>query len=143
VVWGGLHGLYLAVERFLQRRFAGAAIAQTWLYRVWLALVTYLLVNVTWVFFRAQDFPTAWRMITSMFGFAPEEAGTPLPTLWIIQVVVTITAMVTIHWRMRDTTIEAVVQKMPAWLIGLALGVMLFLVIITQGSGNAFIYFQF
>ena len=68
VVWGGLHGLYLAVERFLQGRFAGAAIAQTWLYRVWLALVTYLLVNLTWVFFRAQDFPTAWRMITSMFG---------------------------------------------------------------------------
>ena len=143
VVWGGLHGLYLGVERFLKGRFGGVAIAQTWLFRVWLGLLTYLLVNLTWVFFRAQDFPTAWRMITSMFGFAPEDAATPLPTLWIIQVVVTISALVAIHWRMRDTSIEAVVQKTPAWLIGLALGVMLFLVIITQGSGNAFIYFQF
>ena len=143
VVWGGLHGLYLGVERFLKGRFGGVAIAQTWLFRVWLGLLTYLLVNLTWVFFRAQDFPTAWRMITSMFGFAPEDAATPLPTLWIIQVVVTISALVAIHWRMRDTSIEAVVQKTPAWQIGLALGDMLFLVIITQGSGNAFIYFQF
>jgi alginate O-acetyltransferase complex protein AlgI len=143
VVWGGLHGLYLAVERLLTARFAGAAIAQTWLFRVWLALLTYFFVNLTWVFFRAEDFATAWRMITSMFGFAPQDAGTPLPTLWIVQVVVTIVAMVAIHWRMRDTSIEAVVQKIPAPLLGVTLGAMLFLIIITQGSGNAFIYFQF
>ena len=143
VVWGGLHGLYLAVERLLKARFAGAAIAKTWLFRVWLALVTYFFVNLTWVFFRAQDFGMAWRMMTAMFGFAPEDAGTPLPTLWIIQVVVTIVAMVVIHWRMRDTDIETVVQKAPAWLLGVTLAAMLFLIIITQGSGNAFIYFQF
>jgi alginate O-acetyltransferase complex protein AlgI len=143
VVWGGLHGLYLSVERLLTARFAGAAIAKTWLFRVWLALVTYFFVNLTWVFFRAQDFGTAWRMITSMFGFAPQDAGTPLPTLWIIQVAVTIVAMVAIHWRMRDTSIETVVQKTPAWLLGVTLAAMLFLIIITQGSGNAFIYFQF
>ena len=143
VVWGGLHGLYLAVERFLRGRFAGAAIARTWLFRIWLALFTYFLVNLTWVFFRAEDFDMAWRMITAMFGFAPDDAGTPLPTLWIIQVVVTITALVAIHWRMRDTDIESVVQKTPAWILGVALAAMLFSIIITQGSGNAFIYFQF
>jgi alginate O-acetyltransferase complex protein AlgI len=143
VVWGGLHGLYLAAERFLKARFSGAAIAGTWPFQVLLGIVTYLLVNLTWVFFRAQDFATAWRMITSMFGFAPEGAGTPLPTLWIIEVSVTVAALVGIHWRMRDTSIEAVVQKIPAWLLGITLAAMLFLVIITQGSGNAFIYFQF
>ncbi len=143
VVWGGLHGLYLAAERFLTGRFAGAAIAKTWLFRIWLAVVTYLLVNLTWVFFRAEDFGTAWRMITSMFGFAPADAGTPLPTLWIVQVAVTIVLMVGIHWRMRDTDIESVVKKAPAWLLGVTLAAMLFLIIITQGSGNAFIYFQF
>ena len=54
VVWGGLHGTYLAVERWLKARFAGwkpgpAAI-------VALGLLTYVLVNITWVFFRAEDF---------------------------------------------------------------------------------------
>lgn len=143
VVWGGLHGLYLAVERLLSARFAGAAIARTWLFRVALALLTYFLVNLTWVFFRASDFATAWRMITAMFGFAPAGAGTPLPTLWMLQVVAVILCMVVIHWRMRDTSIERVVSKVPSWLLGMVLGAMLFLIIITQGSGNAFIYFQF
>ena len=143
VVWGGLHGLYLAAERFLTARFADIAIAKTWLFRVLLALFTYFLVNLTWVFFRAPDFATAWRMITSMFGFAPDASKTPLPTLWIIQVAVTIALLVGIHWRMRDTDIESVVRKAPTWLLGMTLAVMLFLIIITQGSGNAFIYFQF
>ena len=143
VVWGGLHGSYLALERLLKGRFSGAAIAQTWLFRIGLALVTYFLVNLTWVFFRAQDFGTAWRMLSAMFGFAPEDAATPLPTLWIIQVVVTSAAMVAIHWRMREKDIETVVEKTSTWLLGVTLAVMLFLIIITQGSGNAFIYFQF
>ncbi|NNF66118.1 MAG: MBOAT family protein [Gammaproteobacteria bacterium] len=143
VVWGGLHGLYLAVERLVTARYAGVAIAKTWAFHIFMALFTYFLVNLTWVFFRAPDFATAWRMITAMFGFAPADAGTPLPTLWIIQVVVTIVAMVAIHWRMRDTNIESIVSKTPAWLLGVTLAAMLFLIIITQGSGNAFIYFQF
>ena len=143
VVWGALHGLFLSVERFLTGRFQGAAIAQTWLFKICLALLTYFLVNLTWVFFRAKDFGTAWRMISSMFGLAPADAATPLPTLWIVQVVVTIVALVSIHWRMRDTNIEAVVEKTPNWLLGMTLAVMLFLIVITQGSGNAFIYFQF
>src|SRR5205085_6911295 len=51
VVWGGLHGTYLAVERWLRSRFAGwrpgpAAI-------IGLGLLTYVLINITWVFFRA------------------------------------------------------------------------------------------
>ena len=56
---------------------------------------------------------------------------------------VTIALLVGIHWRMRDTDIESVVRKAPTWLLGMTLAVMLFLIIITQGSGNAFIYFQF
>jgi alginate O-acetyltransferase complex protein AlgI len=44
---------------------------------------------------------------------------------------------------MRDTTLEAVVERTPAWLIGLLWTLMVFAVIATQGSGNAFIYFQF
>jgi alginate O-acetyltransferase complex protein AlgI len=143
VVWGGLHGLYLAAERLLTVRFSGAAFARTWLFRIAMALFTYFLVNLTWVFFRAEDFPTAWRMITAMFGLAPADAGTPLPTLWALQVVVVTLGMVLIHWLMRDTTIERLVEKTPSWLLGITLAVMLFLIIITQGSGNAFIYFQF
>jgi alginate O-acetyltransferase complex protein AlgI len=44
---------------------------------------------------------------------------------------------------MRDTTLEAAVERTPAWIIAAVWAAMLFGVVTTQGSGNAFIYFQF
>jgi alginate O-acetyltransferase complex protein AlgI len=63
VVWGGLHGLLLAVERVRGRtplwsRLPGAA-------RV---AVTFVAVLVTWVFFRAPDLPSAGRYLAFMAG---------------------------------------------------------------------------
>jgi alginate O-acetyltransferase complex protein AlgI len=47
------------------------------------------------------------------------------------------------HWLMRLRTLEAfIAQRRPAVLSG-AWALMLFAVIATQGTGNAFIYFQF
>lgn len=145
VVWGGLHGTYLAVERWL----GGWSMARpakgerSWMGKLGLGLLTYFLVNVTWVFFRADDFPEAWRLIGSMFGFADSEAGTPLPTLYILFVGVTTLALVTAHWLMRDRTLEEVAGASPPWLLTGALAAMAFLIITAQGSGDAFIYFQF
>jgi hypothetical protein len=48
-----------------------------------------------------------------------------------------------VHWFMRNRRLEEVVAKTPWWLTGLAWAGMLFAIVITQGSGNAFIYFQF
>jgi hypothetical protein len=44
---------------------------------------------------------------------------------------------------MRNRSLEDVVARTPWWLTGLVAGLMLFAVAITQGSGEAFIYFQF
>ncbi len=66
VIWGGLHGFYLGVERFLQRRYGGAKIATTFGFKLGLGLLTYFLVNLTWVFFRSKDFGTAWSMTRAM-----------------------------------------------------------------------------
>jgi alginate O-acetyltransferase complex protein AlgI len=142
VVWGGLHGLFLAVERYLTETFAGLRIATTLWSRIALALLTYFLVNLTWVFFRAQDFPSAWRLMQSMFGFGGE-AKKVLYWNGIIEVAAVTVVMLVVHWRMRDTTLEAVVERTPAWIIGAVWAAMVFAVITTQGSGNAFIYFQF
>jgi alginate O-acetyltransferase complex protein AlgI len=143
VVWGGLHGTYLAVERWLGERSGRSRQPRSLGSSLALALLTYFLVNLTWVFFRAADFSTAWRLVTSMFGFAGEGAGTPLPTLYILQVTITTALLVLTHWLMRDTTLEAVASRTPRWVLASGLGIMTFLIIITQGSGDAFIYFQF
>ena len=51
VVWGGLHGLYLAVERWLNARFGHQAVWSRLPAQIFLAVLTYFLVNITWVFF--------------------------------------------------------------------------------------------
>ncbi len=142
VVWGGLHGIYLAIERVLKIKFKNAEWLKKLSTQIILALTTYLLVCITWVFFRAQNFPQAFALIQSMFGFNPEGQST-LATVYIIEVIVVTISMLIIHWRMRNTSLEAVVQKTSWPVIGTIWGIMLVLIIISQGSGDAFIYFQF
>src|SRR5258708_20077359 len=70
VVWGGLHGLYLAAERFLCARFAGYKPGP--LAFVALGLLTYALVNLTWVFFGAKTFGKGWSVLLGILGVIAE-----------------------------------------------------------------------
>lgn len=142
VVWGGLHGLYLSAERFLVPRFKDVKFVHTTLFKILMGLVTYILINFTWVFFRAQTFPQAFGMVKSMIGLNPDGANV-LATVYMIQVIVVTIGMLIVHWKLRNSSVEALVAKTPWPIVGLVWGIMLFLIIITQGSGDAFIYFQF
>jgi alginate O-acetyltransferase complex protein AlgI len=142
VVWGGLHGLYLAGERWIRGRTGVAGDPAGAVNRLALAMLTYLLVNITWVFFRAETFEGAARILQGMAGLAAEPVAV-LPTVYMIKVAVIIASMVAIQWLMRNRTLEDVVARAPWWLTGLVAAAMLFAVITTQGSGEAFIYFQF
>jgi alginate O-acetyltransferase complex protein AlgI len=140
VVWGGLHGLYLGVERALRSRFSGYVPGPLAL--LGLGLLTYTLVNITWVFFRANSFERAWTILQGMFGL--NGAAEPvLPTYFVVSALVVVGALVTTHWLMRKTTLESMLSRAPAMLVAPALALMAFAIIISQGTGNAFIYFQF
>lgn len=142
VVWGGLHGLYLSAERFLTARLGHLTIWRTLPAKIALALITYALVNITWVFFRARDFGTAARMLRSMLGI--ERTGAPVLTSWfVLSAAITIAAMLMVHWRMRNRALHTEVERWPAFAVGAVWGLMLFAIAITQGGSNAFIYFQF
>ena len=107
-----------------------------------LALLTFFLVNVTWVFFRSPDFTSAWRMLTSMFMHI-DKGAVLLSTLSIIKISIIITGMIIFHWLMRNTRVLTVANKMPWWLLGLVWSAMLILLILSQESSSSFIYFQF
>jgi alginate O-acetyltransferase complex protein AlgI len=142
VAWGALHGAYLCAERFLKGRVGHWPVWDRWLARIGLALLTYALVNLTWVFFRAQDFDTAWRLLSAMLWLDP--GGKPLLDTWpVVATAGTIGAMLVVHWTMRSRELHAEVQRLPAWLVGLGWGAMAFLIAITQSDSDAFIYFQF
>jgi alginate O-acetyltransferase complex protein AlgI len=140
VVWGGLHGLYLSIERMLRQRYGGWRPGPLAFFA--LGVLTYALVNLTWVFFRAPDFAGAWSMLRGMTGFNAGAAPI-LPLVHLLAVTMIVGGLFFTHWRMRDTTLESLFDRTPAAIIAVAWGLMAFAIAIEQGAGSAFIYFQF
>jgi D-alanyl-lipoteichoic acid acyltransferase DltB (MBOAT superfamily) len=169
VAWGGLHGLYLWAEKFVQDRKKkalgslavrvdgsvaglgeGASVVvpqrmgisgqglSGWPY----ALFTFLLIDITWVFFRSSTFGGAGQILGSMFGII--RGGAPLlTTLAMIKIGVIISLMLVVHWTMRNTRILDMAHRLPWWVTGLLWGSMVILLILSQESTSSFIYFQF
>ncbi|RYE90995.1 MAG: MBOAT family protein, partial [Oxalobacteraceae bacterium] len=123
VAWGGLHGLYLSVERLLRSRFSTYRPGP--LATLGLGLLTYALINITWVFFRARDFPTAWSVLRGMFGGNPG-AEAILPVVHLVMVAGIVGALVATHWLMRNTTLETVLGKTRPALLATSWGVLAF-----------------
>lgn len=157
VVWGALHGLYLCMEKLIQDTWKKKNIAlsvegsENLTVAGWQkilpvgflkAMFVFFLVNVTWVFFRASDFTSAWRLLVSMFSMV-QNPTVLLSSLNILCISIIITGMVLCHWRMRNTSVLETIKKMPAWLLGMVWGTMIILLILSQESSGSFIYFQF
>jgi alginate O-acetyltransferase complex protein AlgI len=142
VVWGVVHGLFLVIEHVLRGVFKGAVWTETLIVKLLLGLVTYAAVCFAWVFFRAADFATANRLLRAMVGGSPN-GDAILATRDMLQVVIVIIALLFAHWRLRETSIEAAMARLPSWLITCVWAVMAGAIILTQGNGNSFIYFQF
>ena len=163
VVWGALHGLYLALERLLKDRFlnekparvpaaGGPVIHKAALVpgfaisphaaRFGLALLTFLVVTITWVFFRAPDFGKAMMILLAMFGVIPVKIPV-LATAAMLKVGLVTAGMLGFHWYMRDQSVMKVASRLPAWALGLVWAFMLIVLVLTQKSSNSFIYFQF
>ena len=163
VVWGGLHGIYLCIEKLIQDvrqrwklipiqiqkqevvvqgymapRFLKKAVSSNF----YLALLTFFLVNVTWVFFRSADFSTAWRLLNSMFGNVSHGIAL-ISSLKVIEITIITILLVACHWMMRNTRVLNVASKMPWWLLAIIWSTMLILLILSQESSGSFIYFQF
>ncbi len=139
VIWGALHGMYLIVERLLKTKINIKVNAFN---GILLAFLTYTLVNFTWVFFRAREFSTAKNMISSMLFMNPEGSKI-LHGFDIIRVLTLIGILFICHWCMRNTSMKDLSQKISPLLLGVIWAIMFFLIAISQGSGEQFIYFQF
>lgn len=74
VIWGLLHGLYLAASTFYspyQKRLYGWLGAEKGrLLSLWKAFVTFHLVCFAWIFFRAESLDDAWYVVGNLFHFA-------------------------------------------------------------------------
>lgn len=72
VIWGGLHGIYLVIHQAwlgLRKRLGHDLAQSTSLGRVFGVGLTFVVVVIGWVFFRAQSFDGALAVLRAMFGF--------------------------------------------------------------------------
>lgn len=69
IFWGGLHGLYICINHMWRKAGRSLPKPAGW-------LVTFMAVNIAWVFFRADDFGTAFAVLSAMCGMG--QAGNDL-----------------------------------------------------------------
>jgi len=142
VVWGGLHGLYLVVERAIRKvtpwRWEHRSLAQ-----MPVALLTFLLVCVAWVFFRAHSFEQAFDVTAALLGAGPGDVERLLrPESVVLSIAVTF-ILLCVHWSMRETSFASVMTRVPWWARSLALAALIVGIFGLSGEDRAFIYFQF
>jgi alginate O-acetyltransferase complex protein AlgI len=137
VVWGGLHGASLAVERkFGLDGPGGRSVLGKWVRRI----IIFHVVCLSWIFFRAQSLGAAWAMLKGMgtWTWRPEF---PAAILFL--------ALFSIPMMLLDLALEssggeycfasATVPRRVAF--GLACA--LLITCLGANQANAFIYFQF
>ena len=156
VVWGALHGIGLSIERLLRgdrrsRPALGTHIdrprsARAVAGRLLAMLVTFVFVHVCWVFFRAQDFETATRILRAMFVWPFEQlaAGEAerllLAAEW--RYLVFLVPVVVMH--MAQLGREWFGVKVPPLSRAAATGMMAFgLIVVDRAEAPPFLYFQF
>lgn len=137
VIWGGYQGALLSVERALgighldNRRW-------WWLYPL-RAVITFCVVLVGWVFFRAADLPQSTQILKQMFGTT---AGRPLTEPWhiglaVLALVIAIAEekLEWFEWVMRAPAV--------AYASALAFTLVLLEIFGVMDASIPFIYFQF
>ena len=142
VIWGAIHGVGLSVERLAaDRRHAlgHATPRDTVLRRIGGRLLTFHVVCLAWVFFRADGFGSAMEIFGRLLAFAPGPAVA-------LNVLLLIALGIAIQYLPKDAT--ARLQHGFSRLSLTAQGAVLALSLVTVSTfGNqgvaAFIYFQF
>jgi alginate O-acetyltransferase complex protein AlgI len=141
VVWGALHGVFLAVHRmtghYSPRGYQGGFSFKTDGIR---ALITFNFVGLAWIFFRADTIEAAWAYLTGLFAFQP---GLP-PTSWMMLLLPAMALVLLFDVGQRNADDHDVVVSWRPAAQGLAyatfvLGILIF----SGGPSIPFIYFQF
>jgi D-alanyl-lipoteichoic acid acyltransferase DltB (MBOAT superfamily) len=142
LIWGFLFGLLYILERLLNRAFRLQKAYPAWSAgHLLLALKTFLLVSLLWVFFRSQSFDEAIHIFRQLFGNTPanlQSLTVPIST-WIFLLIFLVSDMI-LYNRRFDTWVGGIPYLL-RWGI---YGVLLLGIIVFAGVENfPFIYFQF
>ena len=141
VVWGGLHGLYLAVHRrFRHRSPKSETDPPTWR-DVPAIVATFHLVALSWVFFRADSFTQAWDVLLGILGF---RAADGIPYAGLALLVPAALAVLLIDLVQRRAGRHEGFVTIPAFARGVIYGAFFMAIVLFSGQEVVpFLYFQF
>ncbi len=148
MVWGGVHGLFLAVERFWGVK--GAPSLETWkghparkITKILRILLTFHLVSILWLLFQLPKFGEALLYLRELLAWHPGLAPQALFTILLFSAPVIIYHLsaalrpgMGARFRERNPAAAAFARDF-------AYAGLLFSIITNSGSTGTFIYFQF
>ena len=138
VIWGALHGGALVVERLWSR----SARTRDWTMPRWLRIVvTFHVVTLAWIFFRAASFNDAVAYLARIFAPAADATTTITPLILVL-----IAGALAMHalppHGMRD--LASRMRRLPVATLGVALALVMLVIDAMRYEGVApFIYFRF
>ncbi|MCG8414415.1 MAG: membrane-bound O-acyltransferase family protein [Pseudomonadales bacterium] len=141
VVWGFFHGLIIIATHYLGsiKSLQWIGESQAIVIRLLKWAVTFYLVLIGWVFFRAQEFSDATSVLLNMHGMASvEAAASALLAFWLT--VVALAFMHLIDWVVIRFS-NGIENRI--WLFWPLIFIFQFICFMFGVPSNAFIYFQF
>lgn len=139
VIWGGIHGTMLAFERMVGKN----AISQK-LPRLLKVFLTFIILLLTWVYFRAENFTVATQYLAAMTGWGSVNSTASLIDAMMLSrgALIYFVFAGLVIWALPNS--QQMLQRLTAWkaLACLALFVCALAVMFQQGY-SPFLYFQF
>jgi D-alanyl-lipoteichoic acid acyltransferase DltB (MBOAT superfamily) len=151
VIWGGLHGFYLIFSIWTERTREKVAhffnLHHFPTLRKWLRMfITFHLVLLSWVFFRAKSVSEVWFILTHMFSVSTVAPALDLGLhgIDIPVAVIALLIMESVHMLQRHTPIRHLLANQSGWLRWSVYSTaVLMILLFGEFTSRDFIYFQF
>lgn len=133
IFWGGLHGLYICINHLWRKAGRSMPKPAGW-------FITFMAVNIAWVFFRAEDFQTAFAVLSAMAGLNEPRNIQPIFSGQKIRLILVLIG-ICVFMPSMEKIISRYFKANKKWLIFI-LGLLLYSMT-KLGHASEFLYFQF
>lgn len=135
VIWGGLHGIYLAINHAWKKTGIKLLPSLSW-------AITFFSVVVAWVFFRAQTFTTAISILKSMAGYNDIESGSSQLPVNPSMIMMSVGMLLFLALAAPNPQ-QIIIARQPKFRFSIPIVLMLVVGILGLGRSDNFIYFRF
>lgn len=163
VIWGGVHGIYQIIEGYLRKVFSKSdkaankekSKAAEIISNIFHWAITFILVDIAWIFFRAKTISDAFFILTHMHNgvilhfpdaWTKMMVDMNLTVTALLKVLAAVTALMVYDFisLKHDISVEMDKVKLPLrWLIYVALTALIVISELHGGTSQSFIYFNF